>query len=527
MVRSLCTFVTVVALSGAACSESGAHASAADKPEDADAAAALPSTAPTSIDPPLPPGPQPLLLGAIFDDRDHSGRASAGDEVSLRFDRAVVLSGADPNRDLDLSPGDTFGSGATIAAGATADEVIVHLGAGATLALAATYLPGRAPGPGNTPARAALGKNRRLDTIVGSLGPAAPDGTTIPILWRDPDAAPSEVSRLVTAPAVAAAHPYFGNLHAHTGFSDGQLDPQQAQAHARGVGLDFMATSDHLEQIDATEWDTTFQMAAAEARPGTYATLVGFEWGHGYLPPLGWYNHVNIIGTTKLLPLVATDKLAGLYKEAQATSLPEGAIAIFNHPYISKPPLVYNMWDDFAYDGGMDRMIALIDCEGHGSPQTPELGFLPALAKGWHLAPSSNQDNHQPDWGDKNDRRAGVWLEALDSPGILRAVREGRAFSTSDKNGHIKLVANGTLWMGSTIAAPGPVTLRVEVGDADGEAFDKIELWSNGAVVESKPLAGQSFVELTVDPAADAYFFARAYQADGDELFSAPIYVDR
>ena len=72
--------------------------------------------------------------------------------------------------------------------------------------------------------------------------------------------------------------------------------------------------------------------------------------------------------------------------------------------------------------------------------------------------------------------------------------------------------------------------LRVEAGDGDNESFVKIELWSNGAVLHTETLPASSTTpafELDVDPTVDAYFFARVYEADGDELFSAPIYVDR
>ena len=64
------------------------------------------------------------------------------------------------------------------------------------------------------------------------------------------------------------------------------------------------------------------------------------------------------------------------------------------------------------YDGAADALMALVDCEGKGSQQAPGLGYLPALAAGWHLAPAWNQDNHRADWGDTLPRR--VRAELLD-----------------------------------------------------------------------------------------------------------------
>lgn len=38
---------------------------------------------------------------------------------------------------------------------------------------------------------------------------------------------------------------YFGNLHAHTSYSDGSGTPAMAYDHARIAGLDFMAITEH------------------------------------------------------------------------------------------------------------------------------------------------------------------------------------------------------------------------------------------------------------------------------------------
>src|SRR5688500_7123709 len=38
---------------------------------------------------------------------------------------------------------------------------------------------------------------------------------------------------------------FFGNLHSHTSLSDGSGTPEQAYEHARKVGLDFLAITEH------------------------------------------------------------------------------------------------------------------------------------------------------------------------------------------------------------------------------------------------------------------------------------------
>ncbi|MBI4568415.1 MAG: VCBS repeat-containing protein [Planctomycetes bacterium] len=80
----------------------------------------------------------PLLINATFEDRGAPG-VSQGDLVRLKFSETVVLSapGSPPASYFTLAPaGSSFGEGATLAAGAAADELDLALGAGAALTLA-------------------------------------------------------------------------------------------------------------------------------------------------------------------------------------------------------------------------------------------------------------------------------------------------------------------------------------------------------------------------------------------------------
>jgi len=54
---------------------------------------------------------------------------------------------------------------------------------------------------------------------------------------------------------------YFGNLHSHTGYSDGSGTPAQAYQHAKNSGAgDFLAITDHAHMMDEAEWaDTKIQ----------------------------------------------------------------------------------------------------------------------------------------------------------------------------------------------------------------------------------------------------------------------------
>jgi hypothetical protein len=475
-----------------------------------------------------------VLQQTRFVDADASGTVTAGDVVELTFDMAVVLQGADPARDLALNAGDTAGAGATLQASATPQVVQLVLGTGAVLSVTGTYLPGRAPGPGASPARLGLSVGALPSAIVslGGVGARLGDPPLL-IALADQAAYPALQGRTYTVPAPADANPYWGNLHAHTGFSNdssppGDADPDVAWAYARDVAqIDFMAVTDHLDHLDATEWSQTLAFAAGEQR-ANFVALTGYEWNIGKNAAGTTYNHINVIGATTLPVPGDTLTLADFYSQALLLNYPQGAVAQWNHPSFA-PLHGLDDWDDFAYDAEADKLVTLATAQTSGSNDTPDIGYIPGLDLGWHLAPTSNQDNHRGEWGDKTSRRAGVWLDTVSPAETLLALREGRVFSTSDPDAAARLLAAGGVWMGSTVTDAGPVALRVEFSDGGADAHSAVELYTTGGTqVQSTAVSGPSgFVEFVVDPAVDAYYYAIVRQTDGSSVLTAPIYVDR
>jgi len=145
------------------------------------------------------------------------------------------------------------------------------------------------------------------------------------------------------------------------------------------------------------------------------------------------------------------------------------------------------------------------------------------------VAPTSNQDNHTGLWGDKTGRRTGVWVDTLNVANVLKALREGRVFSSSDTDAGLRMFANTTAWMGSTITTPGPVDLTVEWTDGGGQPASNLKIYTNGGVVAvDMAIAGAAGTQtVQVNPTVDSWFYALVRQGDGSEIFSAPIYVDR
>jgi hypothetical protein len=460
--------------------------------------------------PPLGPGKLLHLVAAEFRDEDGSGDASPGDEVVLQLRHPLAPDRTARLEDVPLvSDDDRWGDGASLSVGEAGgnDEIGVTLGDDPSLRLYGTYRPGTA---GSTVAR-----------VRGRRG-------AVPILVRPADRRFFVGDRFADSPGL---RPYFGQLHSHTGFSDGVLEPRDAFEMARTWGLDFFAVTDHLEQLTADTWARGRAEADAADRPGSFVALYGYEWG-GFPTLGGWMNHVNVIGTTERLGLPGTLWLRGLYDELLALPGP-CVVGGFNHPGTTRLRTGRNDWDDFEYHPDADLRMTLIMVDT-GGPDTDDnretAGMIPALDRGWHLGPKGEEDNHHADWG-RSRVRTGLWIPELTRQQVLCGLRRMATFYTDDPGAGLKLTADDRWLMGSTLYGDGAHELEVEVTHRSRVAtVTRVELVSRGgAVVASRPGGRTPFrVSFTVHPDSDTYFFARVLLEHANvRMVSAPIFMDR
>src|SRR5205085_2355856 len=98
----------------------------------------------------------------------------------------------------------------------------------------------------------------------------------------------------------------------------------------------------------------------------------------------------------------------------------------------------------------------------------------------YHVAPSTDQDNHCANWGASYGNRTAVLIPtgtALSTTSFLDAVKARRVFATHDKNAQLILTANGHL-MGERFANSG--TLAATATYANG--VTKVEFYVDGAL---------------------------------------------
>ena len=330
----------------------------------------------------------------------------------------------------------------------------------------------------------------------------------------------------VTGCDIGDYDPYYGVLHCHTGYSDGEEIPEVAFAYARDVaGLDILIVTDHLEQLylpfpTADKWAKCRQQADAAYEPGTYLTDCGFEYGSGFILP--WFQstgHNNVFFSEELFPIVQLDFL-NFYDTLVEHP---GTVGQFNHPR-SDP---YQDWNHFEYYEDVDVQMNLFEFNGTDFAWE---AFVEALDAGWHVSPMNNQDNHGPDWGTKNDKRSVLLMGELTREELYDSMMSRRTFQTYDKNAYIKASTDDGCWMGSILPIATDVTLNVEAFDPDGgDGFAVITVYGPGETFLAEVDCGgatscSDSIELPVGD--QTYFVVTATQSDGDLLVAAPIWFE-
>ena len=341
---------------------------------------------------------------------------------------------------------------------------------------------------------------------------------------------------------------YFGQLHSHTNISDGAGTVEEAFTHASNVdNLDFLAVTDHSNSFDnesdasvdlgadllssetSSEW-VQGHKAAKDATKDDFVGIYGFEmtWSDGF-------GHINTFNTPGFESRSnsefgnksgSTEGYQNYYKKLVEVG---SSLSQFNHPGTT-----FGDFQDFAfYDPQVDQRITLIEV-GNGEGAIGSSGYFPsyeyytrALDKGWHVAPTNNQDNHKGNWGDSNTARSVVLASNLTEEAIYDAIRNYRVYATEDNDLSILYSLNGNA-MGSILnKQESGVTLTAQITDPTDPADMKVEVIVNGGlVIGTQTLSGGSgTVTFTFDSNDYSYYYLRITQADQNIAVTAPVWT--
>ena len=328
---------------------------------------------------------------------------------------------------------------------------------------------------------------------------------------------------------------YFGQLHAHTDISNGAGSVEEAFQYASQVdGLDFFAVTDHSDSFDnadmgaidadgadiSADWAAGKQ-AAASVTGEDFVGLFGFEMTWPEDKQLGHISTFNTPGWQTRDQEAFTNVTAALENYYKVLTAVPGSVSQFNHP-----DDIHGDFERFDhYSPRYDAVVSLLEVAGEDGVVDCEYYDL-ALDKGWHVAPTNNQNNHNGQWGDASDARTVVLAKSLTEEALYAAMKDRRVYATQDSDLAIFYELNGTV-MGSILPKSEEAEITVFLSDPTDEAIGNVEVVTDGgAVLVSEYVETPSQVLELSASCGHSYYYLRITQPDGDVAVTAPVWMD-
>jgi Secretion system C-terminal sorting domain len=365
---------------------------------------------------------------------------------------------------------------------------------------------------------------------------------------------------------------YFGNLHAHTAFSDGNKDsvssgigrPDGSYAYAKlSNNFDFLGISEHNHYSSAKNpgfklplYQTGLNMADAANQDGTFLALFGMEYGvsstynghlviYGFNQLIGWETSVpGVTGNNYNIYNAKTD-YDGIFKKVKNNP---GSFCYLAHPWYSD----YSI--NGGSSGGLGNMAynATYDSAIVGLPLRSGLAmstntsyndysqgnyfeiYQKLLAIGYHLGIGYDHDNHYTNFGRSNGGRLVILAPSLTRPNLISAMQQMHFYGSDDPNAKVDFTMSGNI-MGSILTGTSYPTFNVVHNDPDGEMADSIKIWRGSAnaaaqlasvVSITKQNNTKSYTDNTIASGVEYYYFAEIKQADGQWIVTSPIWYN-
>jgi len=378
-------------------------------------------------------------------------------------------------------------------------------------------------------------QNDRLGVhFQASLGPGAPLSDSL-------NAAISDTSKL---------NFYYGNLHSHSSYSDGNKDdpskkPEDDYAFAKNaLHMDFLGIAEHNHTqagMSLANWQPGIE-AAKNATTATFVALHGMEWG-----VISGGGHVIVYGIDSLIgwepgqyqifvPKNTYTGAAGLFNIINRHG--QHAIATLAHPKTNDYngiSATYDQAADSAISGAALASGPAFSTNVNYADPAKSMSFLGyynrMLAAGYHLGASIDHDNHNLTFGRHTRARMVVMAPALTEKDLLYAIKRMRFYASEDPGAKVTFTVQhlpvGSVFKGAeapvisfSTSTTSPVTsIRLMYGTP-----------GSGAVARSIASSTTGTLIFTHDALADlatGYYYGDIKEADGSRIITSPIWYTR
>lgn len=293
---------------------------------------------------------------------------------------------------------------------------------------------------------------------------------------------------------------YFGTLHSHSDYSDGNKDnpgftPAQDYDYAKNsLCMDYLGISDHnhYSNGDPGTQVNNYHQGSVQANNfnstnPNFVAMYGMEWGvisggghvvvygDGMDDLWGWETGSGPWGAANnydvFVPKSIYKGATGLFKTVN-DNIGTKTFAILAHPSLDQ----FNRLDT-SYDALADNAIVGTAVESgpafstnttYSAPGT-SLNFLYyyqlLLSKGYHLGPSIDHDNHYTTFGRTTTSRTAIVSPLLTKTAIVGAMRNMNFYATQDCDTKVDFTIN-TKMMGNTLSDRFGPNIYVALTDA-------------------------------------------------------------
>lgn len=345
---------------------------------------------------------------------------------------------------------------------------------------------------------------------------------------------------------------YFGNMHAHSSYSDGNADdvtkiPSDDYTYAKtALCMDFLGISEHNHAtagMHIADWQPGRSQAAA-ATTSSFVAMYGMEWG-----VISGGGHVVVYGMDSLVGWEAGNY--DIFVQKNVYTGTGGLFDILNRhggnalAYLAHPNNTdYNNLLGGTYDVNADNAIVGSAVESGpafstnttytnpGSSMSYLSYYKNMLSKGYHLGPTIDHDNHNMTFGHTAKTRLVIMAPSLTENDLLQGMRNMRFYASEDCGARLTYTVN-TEPIGSILTQSGaPVIALSSTGTASAITSVTIMYGVPGSGTAATSLTSFtsgsfSYTDNALANGNQRYYYLDITEADGSRIVTAPIWYTR
>ena len=333
---------------------------------------------------------------------------------------------------------------------------------------------------------------------------------------------------------------YWGDIHAHTKYSDGMGTPEEAISFARDISrLDFAAITDHDDigpYLSDKEWKDTKKVIARFNEPNKFVTFLGYEYRSSLADMNVYYpGDEGMLMCGKKKQWNKPLKLNKIISQKKGMIIPH---MHFGADWSGYNLTIYRVMEIYSQHGsaeylGCPREIPYLKHQlQKGSKGNVNTTFQEILSLGMKLGVTAGSDSHSGRPGLSNWSRVtrtynggltAVFAKEKTREGIWKALYERHCYATTGPRIYLEFSINGYP-MGSELLASKRKLNIYCIGTC---IIFKIEVIKNNRIIYTMKSKSPecNFSIYDIPEKKEDFYYIRIIQKDKEMAWSSPIWV--